>query len=124
MTKLLLIEDNELNRDALSRHLIRRGFDVISASDGVGGLTLAAKEMPDLILMDMGLPDLDGHQATQLLRSDAITAGIPVIALTAHAMDADRQSALNSGCDDFETKPVDVSKLVQKIQALLGRSKT
>ena len=124
MPRVLIIEDNELNRDALSRHLIRRGFDVISAADGVGGLGLAAQEKPDLILMDMGLPDLDGHQATQLLRADPATARIPVIALTAHAMDADRLSALQSGCDDFETKPVDITRLVQKIQALLDRVET
>ncbi len=121
MPKVLLVEDNEFNRDALTRHLTRRGFEVISASHGVEGLALASRERPDLILMDMGLPDLDGQDATRLLRQDEATAGIPVIALTAHAMNVDREEALASGCDDFETKPVDVSRLVEKIHALLKR---
>ncbi len=119
MPRLLLVEDNEFNRDALARHLSRRGFEVIAARDGVEGLEAAARERPDLILMDMGLPDLDGQDATRLLRQDQATAGIPVIALTAHAMTADRDEALAAGCDDFETKPVDVARLVGKIQALL-----
>ncbi|MBL0211679.1 MAG: response regulator [Holophagaceae bacterium] len=119
MTRLLLVEDNELNRDALTRHLLRRGFEVTSARDGVEGLEIAARERPDLILMDMGLPDLDGQDVTRLLRQDEATAGIPVIALTAHAMETDRKEAFAVGCDDFETKPVDVARLVGKIQALL-----
>ncbi len=119
MPRLLLVEDNEFNRDALTRHLTRRGFEVISARDGVEGLAAATRECPDLILMDMGLPDLDGQDATRLLRQSEATAGIPVIALTAHAMETDREDALESGCDDFETKPVDVARLVGKIQALL-----
>lgn len=119
MPRLLLVEDNEFNRDALTRHLQRRGFDVICARDGVEGLEAAAREHPDLILLDMGLPDLDGQDVTRLLRLDEATVAIPVIALTAHAMEGDREEALAAGCDDFETKPVDVARLVEKIQALL-----
>lgn len=121
MPRLLLVEDNEYNRDALTRHLLRRGFEVIPARDGMEGLEVASRERPDLILMDMGLPDLDGQDVTRLLRQEERTATIPVIALTAHAMEGDREEALASGCDDFETKPVDVARLVGKIQALLTR---
>ena len=123
MPRLLLVEDNEFNRDALTRHLTRRGFEVVSARNGLEGLELASSERPDLILMDMGLPDLDGQDATRLLRQDEAIASIPVIALTAHAMMADREEALASGCDDFETKPVDVARLVGKIHALLERGR-
>ncbi len=119
MPRLLLIEDNDLNRDALSRLLARQGFKVLSARDGAEGVELALQERPDLILMDLGLPLIDGHEATRLLRATPATAGIPVIALTAHAMETDRESALASGCDDFETKPVVVARLVGKIEALL-----
>ncbi len=119
MPRLLLIEDNDLNRDALGRLLARQGFKVLSARDGAEGVELALQERPDLILMDLGLPLIDGHEATRLLRATPATAGIPIIALTAHAMETDRESALASGCDDFETKPVVVARLVGKIDALL-----
>ena len=120
MYRILLIEDNDLNRDALSRLLVRQGFYVMSARDGAEGVELALQEKPDLILMDLGLPLIDGHEATRLLRATPATAGIPVIALTAHAMDTDRDKALASGCDAFETKPVVMTRLVAKIEALLG----
>jgi CheY-like chemotaxis protein len=119
MPRLLLIEDNDLNRDALGRLLARQGFKVLSARDGAEGVELALQERPDLILMDLGLPLIDGHEATRLLRATPATAGIPVIALTAHAMETDRESALAAGCDDFETKPVVVARLVGKIETLL-----
>lgn len=121
MRKLLLIEDNELNRDALSRLLLRQGYKVLTAQDGAEGLELAIQEQPDLILMDLGLPLIDGHEATRLLREAAGTRRIPVIALTAHAMDSDRDAALAAGCDAFETKPVVMTRLVAAIEALLAR---
>ncbi|MBK8724658.1 MAG: response regulator [Holophagaceae bacterium] len=120
MRRLLLIEDNDLNRDALGRLLARQGFKVLPARDGAEGVELALQERPDLILMDLGLPLIDGHEATRLLRATPATAGIPIIALTAHAMDTDREAALASGCDAFETKPVVVARLVQTIEALLA----
>ena len=120
MPRLLLIEDNDLNRDALSRLLARQGFKVLAARDGAEGVELALQERPDLILMDLGLPLIDGHEATRLLRATPVTAGIPIIALTAHAMETDREAALSSGCDDFETKPVVLGRLIAKIGALLG----
>jgi CheY-like chemotaxis protein len=121
MPKLLLIEDNEMNRDALTRLLVRQGYRVLAAQDGAEGLELAIQEQPDLILMDLGLPLIDGHEATRLLRGATATRRIPVIALTAHAMDSDRNAALAAGCDAFETKPVVMVRLVATIEALLAK---
>jgi two-component system cell cycle response regulator DivK len=121
MPKILLVEDNEMNRDMLSRRLTREGYDVITAADGAQGISTARAEAPDLILMDMNLPEIDGWQATRLLKSDASTRGIPVIALTAHAMVSDRYKALEAGCDDYDTKPVEFQRLVAKIESILGR---
>lgn len=119
MSKLLLVEDNEMNRDMLSRRLQRKGHQVIIAVDGVEGVELAQSQQPDLILMDMSLPILDGWQATQQLRASPQTNDIPIIALTAHAMAGDREKCLLAGCDDYETKPVEFSRLLGKIQVLL-----
>lgn len=119
MPKILLVEDNEMNRDMLSRRLVRNGFDVIMAVNGQEGVELAASQSPDLILMDMSLPVLDGWSATQQLKGDPATAGIPVIALTAHAMESDREKALAAGCDDFDTKPIELPRLLEKMKALL-----
>ena len=121
MSKILLVEDNELNRDMLSRRLVRNGYEVLIAIDGGEGLAKARAESPDLILMDMSLPGLDGWEATRQLKAEPGTRGIPVIALTAHAMAGDRQKALSAGCDDFDTKPVELPRLLTKIQALLQR---
>lgn len=121
MARLLLVEDNEDGREALSRHLRRRGFEVLVAVDGRQGLEAARAEGPDLILMDMSLPVLDGWEATRLLKADDATRCIPVIALTAHAMAGDREKALEAGCDDYDTKPVEFSRLQAKIETLLGR---
>jgi two-component system, cell cycle response regulator DivK len=120
MSKILLIEDNEANRDALSRHLKRRGFEVVMAIDGQQGIAMTRSEMPSLILMDMSLPVLDGWEATRQLKADPETSSIPVIALTAHAMAGDRARALEAGCDDYDTKPVEFPRLLAKIQALLA----
>ena len=122
MAKILLVEDNEMNRDMLSRRLIRNGFDVKIAVDGGQGVAMAASEKPDLILMDLSLPVLDGWEATRQVKSDPATRAIPVIALTAHAMADDERKALEAGCDDFDTKPVDLPRLLAKIQTLLARS--
>jgi two-component system cell cycle response regulator DivK len=119
MFKLLLIEDNEMNRDMLSRRLQRKGYEVIIAVDGVEGLEMALNESPDLILMDMSLPRLDGWEATQRLKSIPETSSIPVLALTAHAVSGDREKALDIGCDDYDTKPVEFQRLLEKIQNLL-----
>lgn len=121
MARILLVEDNEMNRDMLSRRLKRKGYDVIEAVDGKDGLTKATTEHPDLVLMDMSLPVMDGWQATQKLREHPFGKELPVIALTAHAMASDREKALNAGCDDYDTKPVDLKRLLGKIQALLTR---
>ena len=118
-SKILLIEDNELNRDMLRRRLERRGFTVTEAEDGLAGLAAAKASPPDLVLMDLRLPDIDGREVTRRLRSDAATATVPVIALTAHAMEGDREAALEAGCDDYDTKPVDLARLVGKIEKLL-----
>ena len=118
--KILLIEDNELNRDMLSRRLIRKGFEVILAEDGERGLELARAQKPDLILMDMSLPVMDGWAATREIRADREIARTPIIALTAHAMSGDRERAIEAGCDDYDTKPVDLQRLVDKIHALVG----
>jgi CheY-like chemotaxis protein len=118
MPKILLIEDNEMNRDMLSRRLVKRGYEVVVAVDGQEGVQKARAEVPALVLMDMSLPVLDGWEATQALRADPATRSIPVIALTAHAMAGDREKALAAGCDDFDTKPVELPRLIGKIRAL------
>jgi len=122
MPKILLIEDNEMNRDMLSRRLIKRGYDVAIALDGEQGVAMARAELPALILMDMSLPGLDGWDATRQLKAMPETRGIPVIALTAHAMSGDREKATAAGCDDFDTKPVELTRLIEKIEALLART--
>jgi len=119
MPKLLVVEDNELNRDMLFRRLVRRGYEVVLATDGAEGVAMASRERPDLILMDMSLPIIDGWQATRQIKTTADTRHIPVIALTAHAMDGDERRAREAGCDDFDTKPVDLPRLLGKIDALL-----
>jgi two-component system, cell cycle response regulator DivK len=120
MPKILLVEDNEMNRDMLSRRLERRGFQVILATDGEEGVAMASAENPDLVLMDMSLPVLDGWEATRRLKASPTTRRIPVIALTAHAMSSDRDKALEAGCDDYDTKPVELGRLLEKIERLLG----
>ena len=120
MPRILLVEDNELNRDMLTRRLERRGFEVLSAGDGAQGVALARSAAPDLVLMDMSLPVLDGWEATRRLKADPATGRIPVIALTAHAMAGDREQAMAAGCDDFDTKPVELPRLLGKISALLA----
>ncbi len=119
MPKVLIVEDNEMNRDMLSRRLVRRGYDVVMAGDGAEGVKLATSQRPDLILMDMSLPVLDGWEATRRIKDADETRRIPIIALTAHAMDGDELRARNAGCDDFDTKPVDLGRLLGKIEALL-----
>ena len=121
MAKIRLVEDNEMNRDMLSRRLSRNGFEVVVAVNGQEGVDLASAERPDLILMDMSLPVLDGWEATRRVKADPATATIPVIALTAHAMAQDREEAMAAGCDDFDTKPVELPRLLEKINALLGK---
>ncbi|HET9536422.1 MAG TPA: response regulator [Mesorhizobium sp.] len=123
MTKILLVEDNEMNRDMLSRRLARRGFEVLIAENGQSGVDLTVSERPDLILMDMSLPVMDGWEATRRLKADPNTSAIPIIALTAHAMASDREQALEAGCDDYDSKPVDLSRLVRKIEQLLAGSR-
>ena len=120
MPKILLVEDNEMNRDMLSRRLARNGFEVVMAVDGGEGVAMAAREKPDLILMDMSLPVMDGWEATRRVKADAATSAIPVIALTAHALVEDRDKARAAGCDDFDTKPVELPRLLEKINRLLG----
>ena len=122
MPKLLLVDDNELNCDMLTRRLSRRGYEVSVAGDGMAAIALAQSGQPDLILMDMTLPILDGTEATKRLKADSATRNIPVIALTAHAMEGDRGKALAAGFDDYDTKPVDMTRLLQKIAALLSRT--
>jgi len=124
MVKILLVEDNEMNRDMLSRRLARRGYTVVLALDGEQGVSLARSEKPDLILMDMSLPVMDGWEATRQLKSTLETRGIPIIALTAHAMPSDELKAREAGCDDFDTKPIELERLLEKITALLGRGGT
>jgi CheY-like chemotaxis protein len=119
MTKILLVEDNEMNRDMLSRRLTRNGFEIVIAVNGQQGVDLAASETPDLILMDMSLPVLDGWEATRRLKANDATAKIPVIALTAHAMVQDKEKAMAAGCDDFDTKPIELPRLLDKINTLL-----
>jgi len=120
MPKILLVEDNEMNRDMLSRRLQRRGYEVVTAIDGETGLAMTRTETPALVLMDMSLPGVDGWEATRQLKADPATRAIPVIALTAHAMAGDREKALAAGCDDFDIKPIDLDRLLGKIEALLG----
>ena len=121
MTTILIVEDNEMNRDMLSRRLSRSGYEIAIAVNGQEGVDLAASFAPDLILMDMSLPVIDGWEATRRIKSDPATASIPVIALTAHAMVQDKEKAMAAGCDDFDTKPVDLPRLLGKIQALLDK---
>ena len=123
MAKILIVEDNEMNRDMLSRRLIRRGYEVVMAVDGEEGVTAAKSECPDLILMDMSLPVIDGWEATRRLKAEPQTRGIPVIGLTAHAMAGDREKVIDAGCDDYDTKPVELPRLLQKIEALLHADK-
>jgi len=119
MTTILIVEDNEMNRDMLSRRLERKGYDVILAVDGQSGIEMAQTQAPDLILMDMSLPLVDGWEATRRLKASIATQNIPLIALTAHAMSSDREKALEAGCDDYDTKPVEMTRLLEKIEALL-----
>jgi len=119
MAKILLVEDNEMNRDMLSRRLIRRGFDVVIAVDGAQGVDMAVSESPDLILLDMSLPVMNGWEVAQKLKADLGTCSIPTIALTAHAMGGDREKALDAGCDEYETKPVEFNRLLKKINNFL-----
>ena len=118
--KILLVEDNEMNRDMLSRRLQRRGYEMLIAVDGESGLALTRSDAPALVLMDMSLPGIDGWEVTRQLKADPATRAIPVIALTAHAMAGDREQALAAGCDDFDIKPIDLDRLLGKIEALLG----
>ena len=121
MTKILLVEDNEMNRDMLSRRLERKGYAIVMALDGQQAVDMAASEAPALILMDMSLPIIDGWEATRRIKSNAATKGIPIIALTAHAMQGDELKAKEAGCDDFDTKPVELPRLLEKIEAQLKR---
>jgi CheY-like chemotaxis protein len=121
MVKILIVEDNEMNRDMLSRRLARRGYQIALAVDGEEGIAVARSETPDLILMDIGLPVVDGIEATRRLKADAATKSIPIIGLTAHAMAGDREKVIAAGCDDYDTKPVELPRLLQKIEALLAR---
>ena len=121
MTKVLLVEDNEMNRDMLSRRLQRRGYEVMIAVDGQQGVAMAQSESPDLILMDMSLPLIDGWEATRTLKAAIETKHIPVIALTAHAMSTDRDKAMEAGCDDYDTKPIELPRLLGKMEALIGK---
>lgn len=123
MTKILLVEDNDMNLDMLSRRLMRRGYDVVVASNGAEGLAKIKTDQPDIVLMDMNLPIIDGWEATRRLKVDPTTQKIPVLALTAHAMSGDRQKALDAGCSDYDTKPIELSRLISKIEALLQQNK-
>lgn len=120
MAKILLVEDNEMNRDMLSRRLIRKGYEVLIAVDGEEGVAMASRDAPDLILMDVSLPLMNGYDATRAIKANPQTQGIPVIALTAHAMAIDREKALAAGCDDYDTKPVELPSLLGKIETLLA----
>jgi CheY-like chemotaxis protein len=121
VAKILLVEDNEMNQDMLTRRLQRRGHEVVVAADGAAGVEMARSEHPDLVLMDMSLPVLDGWEASRQIKSSSDTSGIPIIALTAHAMAGDREKALEAGCDDYDTKPIELPRLLEKIEALLKR---
>jgi two-component system, cell cycle response regulator DivK len=122
MAKILIVEDNEMNRDMLSRRLARRGYEIVMAVDGEAGLAAAKGASPDLILMDMSLPVVDGWEATRRLKADADTRTIPIIGLTAHAMAGDREKVLEAGCEDYDTKPIELPRLLEKIEMLLGGS--
>ena len=122
MAKILLVEDNEMNRDMLSRRLERKNYEIVIAVDGAEGVSKAQTESPDLILMDISLPVIDGREATRQIKAAPETRAIPIIALTAHAMAGDRDVALEAGCDDYETKPVDLPRLLDKIETLLGNN--
>src|SRR5262249_41509081 len=122
MAKILIVEDNEMNRDMLSRRLIRRGFEIVMAVDGAEGIAAAKTETPDLVLMDMSLPGVDGWGATRRLKADAAGPASPSIGLTAHAMAGDRDKVIEAGCDDYDTKPVELPRLLQKIESLLART--
>jgi CheY-like chemotaxis protein len=123
MTKILVVEDNEMNRDMLSRRLVRKKYEVLVAVDGRESVEMARSEAPDLILMDMSLPVMDGWEATRQLKASPETQAIPIIALTAHAMSGDREKAMEAGCDDYDTKPIELPRLLGKIEALLGERK-
>src|ERR1700720_1087618 len=120
MTKILIVEDNEMNRDMLSRRLARRGYEIVIAVDGEQGIAEAIRQLPDLIIMDMSLPVIDGWESTRRIKQQPETQGIPVLALTAHAMAGERDRALAAGCDDYDTKPVDFARLLGKIESLLA----
>ncbi len=122
MPKILLVEDNEENRDALSRRLVRRGYEVVHAGDGAQGVALARSERPDLVLMDLNLPLMDGWEATRQIRATPETGAVPVIALTAHAITGDREKALAAGCSDYHTKPVELPRLLEQMEALLKKA--
>jgi two-component system cell cycle response regulator DivK len=124
MKRILIVEDNEMNRDVLSRRLRRQGYEVLIATAGLDGLRLATDARPDLILMDLGMPGMDGWECTKRLKAEAVTSAIPIIALTAHAMTGDRQRALDAGCDDFDTKPIDFPGLLERMNRLLCSSET
>ena len=121
MAKILLVEDNEMNREMLSRRLTKLDYEIITAEDGQQGVDVATKEQPDLVLMDMSLPVMDGWEATRRLKANEATRMLPIIGLSAHAMSEDAEKALQAGCDDYDTKPVDIERLTSKINALLGR---
>ncbi len=121
--KILLVEDNEMNRDMLSRRLLRRGYEVVIAVDGKEGVERAAADAPDLVVMDLNLPVIDGWQATRQIKAGPATRHIPVIALTSHAMAGDRERAMEAGCDDYDVKPIEFDRLLAKMEALLGRAK-
>jgi CheY-like chemotaxis protein len=123
MPKVLLVEDNEMNRDMLSRRLVRRGYEVVFAVDGQQGVDLAKSARPDIILMDMSLPVIDGWEATRRVKADDATKSVPVIGLTAHAMSGDGEKAMEAGCDDYDTKPVELDRLIGKMERLLGTAK-
>jgi CheY-like chemotaxis protein len=122
MKRILIVEDNDLNRDVLSRRLMSRGYDVVQAADGHECLALAGRRQPDLILMDLGMPEVDGWECTRRLKSDPATSAIPIIALTAHAMRGDREKALAAGCDEFDTKPINFGDLLKKMEHLLQQA--
>jgi CheY-like chemotaxis protein len=123
MPRILVVEDNEMNRDVLSRRLARKKYEVLVAVDGGEGVVMARSEAPDLILMDMSLPVVDGWEATRQLKASPETKAIPIIALTAHAMSGDREKAMEAGCDDYDTKPIELPRLLAKVKALLGNQK-
>jgi len=124
MAKILLVEDQEMNRDMISRRLIKRGYEIVMAEDGAEGVDKARSESPDLILMDISLPVMNGYEATRAIKADEATRAIPIVALTAHAMSTDREKALEAGCDGYETKPVELPKLLATIEKLLAAPTT